>query len=148
MRYAFLSGMAARENDLAAAQERIAALERVLSAYIGATDSIVALFEPAGDRFLDGPPFNELGDDDDTPWRITVGVARRLRALSTGARAALAGPPETVSDSLVSDTATTTLSDSEATGADTSPACTEAHHVVPAGSDACQCGGNRMERML
>ena len=62
------------------------------------------------------------------------------------ARAALAGPPETVSDSLVSDTATTTLSDSEATVADT--ACTEARHVVPAGADACVCGENRMERLL
>ena len=46
MRYAFLSGMAARENDLAAAQERIAELEAAL---ISAQNALLGCRFPAGE---------------------------------------------------------------------------------------------------
>ena len=112
------------QKELVAANARIAALEAALRAVRNFTRSP-----------LDGG----------SCWCVTPDVRVHGPACQQ-ARAALAGTPETVSDSLVSDTATTTLSDSEATVADMPPAprrttsCRQDRTPVSAARTAwCRC---------
>ena len=146
MRYAFLSGMAARENDLAAAQERITELTAALRE--------MELDKQAAQQW--SARWKQVAKKYRSHWKVTVdhwsAVTRKhverqkvqeaeltsARATLNTIRAALAGSQggggEEGQDVACTET--------------TAPECRDGWHAIRPGEGACGCGENRMELML